>query len=196
MRLQSMLQTTAVLGVAVVAGLLAVTGTWALWSSSAPSAAGAVQAADFHLELDGKSTTSGTIPLTPPGEPLTPNQPVYSSFSITNATNASGDFRVRVQLGTPVVRSDDTGQEALAEHVIVKTIVMPASGHCAATPYGDEPATTVVDKNHSTWFCVQHSLPADAPAGLSNSQATVDLSVTATQIPPASTSGARHDHTS
>ncbi|MEV4901936.1 hypothetical protein AB0K08_11400 [Citricoccus sp. NPDC055426] len=185
MRFKTMLQTTAVLGLAVVAGLLGVTGTWALWSTSASAGAGTVQAADFQLELDGKAASSGTIALTPPGGQLMPDQPIYSSFSVTNSTNASGDFRVQVTLGTPVVRPVG-GNAALADHLVVETTAAPASESCGTADYGNKPATAAVDKNRSARFCVRFTLPADAPPELSDASATADIPVTATQIPPTS----------
>lgn len=176
MRIKTMLQTTAVLGLAVVAGLLGVSGTWALWNVSVPASAGTIQSASSQMKLAASSAE--TVRLNHSVGKLTPDNPVFTSFTVTNETNASGDFRLEAVPQTLEVESDNT---ELAEHLIVDYASLPNSDTCGAATYED-PESAVVNKDASIKMCVRMSLPETAPSSLSGSAATVTTQVTATQI--------------
>lgn len=178
------LRMAAVIGTAVVAGLLAVQGTWALWDAAAASGARSVQAADFRVELNGSPMTAGgvsaTVALQNPAMALTPTNPVYAAVTLTNATNAGGPFRILAAAGTPSATSSTPG---LAATISVQTAPAPAAGGCLAATYSATPASTVVAKGGSVTLCLRASLPADAPSMLGGSAVAIAVPITATQLP-------------
>lgn len=183
MRIKTMVQTAAVIGLAVVAGLLGVGGTWALWNASAPAQMGTVQAADFQVTVNGsplaaQGVSANAKPETQ-GAALTPKTPVYSIIAITNATDASGPFSLRTVLGQPKA----TGTAAaLASSLSIQTASMPASNRCADATYTGTPAATTITKGATARLCLRMSLPHNAPDTLAQATATVTVPVTATQI--------------
>lgn len=184
MRTRNWLLTAVVIGLAVVAGLAGVGGTWALWNAAAPSGTGAVQAADFRVTLNGSPMTvngsSATVALQDPTTPLTPKSPVYAKVTVSNATDAGGAFTIRATMGQPVVSTATVS--GLATAMVIRTAAAPTSGDCAAAGYTSAPAEATIAKEGSAAFCVQVSLPQNAPDTLVNSSATVTVPVTATQI--------------
>ncbi|GAA1672287.1 hypothetical protein GCM10010977_17560 [Citricoccus zhacaiensis] len=185
MRIKTMMRTAGVISLAVVAGLLGVGGTWALWNVAVPAEMGTVQAADFRVELNGSPMTvngmAATVALEKPGTALTPKTPVYSIITVKNAANAGGRFSIRATMGTPTAQSSDPILAAnLKGHVL--TAQMPGSTTCADATYTAQPATATIAKGATARYCVKMSLPADTPAMLTPSTATVTIPVTATQI--------------
>lgn len=182
-RAKSVFITAAVIGLAVVVGLLGVGGTWALWSAAAPANAGVVQAADFRVEINGTlMTTSNGVAATvsvPPQGGLVPGKPMYAMVTITNATNAGAPFTVRAAFGTPAIGQASIPQ--LAQNLTVRLAVAPASGDCAAASYTNNRVAVDVPKATSAKVCVQTSLPAAVPLELQNQSATISIPVTATQ---------------
>jgi hypothetical protein len=184
MRPRNWLLTAAVICAAVVAGLLTVGGTWALWNALAPSGAGTVQSADFRVELNGSPMVvdgvSTTVALQNPSTALTPDNPVYATVKVANATNAGGPFTLNAALGTPTVTHASVA--ALASTLTVQTARMPASGQCSGATYTSTPASASIAKDASATFCLRMSLPSTAPESLTQATATVTVPVTATQI--------------
>lgn len=184
MRLKIMMQTTAVIGLAAVAGLLGAGGTWALWNASAPAQMGTIQAADFQVTVNGSPLVAQGVTATAkpetPGGALTPRTPAYSIIAITNATDASGPFSLRTVLGQPRTTNTST---ALASSLSIRTASMPASNRCADATYTGTPAATTITKGATTRLCLRMSLPDNAPDTLTQDTATVSVPLTATQIP-------------
>lgn len=183
MRLKTTLQAAVVLALAVVVGLVGVGGTWALWNASTAGHLGTVQAADVQLRLNGTSASSGLVTVGSPAESLTPGRAVHTSFTVTNATDATGDFRVSARLGTPVVTGADGTATPLSRNLTVQTTAKPAQGDCSGAVYGAA-SRAVVGKNATVTFCVRFTLADGAPATAANSTARVIIPVTATQIQP------------
>ncbi|MEW1979585.1 SipW-dependent-type signal peptide-containing protein [Citricoccus sp. NPDC079358] len=183
MRIKTMVQTAAVISLAVVAGLLGVGGTWALWNASAPAQMGTVQAADFSVTVNGSPLASQGVTATArpetSGAALTPKTPVYSIIAITNATNASGPFSLRTVLGQPTTSNTPA---ALASNLTIQTASMPASNKCADASYTSTPTATTITKGATASLCLRMSLPQNAPGTLTQTTATVAVPVTATQI--------------
>lgn len=179
MRIKAMLQTAAVLGLAVVAGLVGVSGTWALWSSSAAADAGTVQAANLVVDVNGDRMftdgTSATVTLADPGRALTPNTPVELTVTLANQSDAGAGLDLRATLGTATIESDNA---ALPAAIAVQSAV----GSCdAATEFGPT-ATAAIGQGAAQDFCVRLSLPTSAPATLAQSEATVAIPVDVVQI--------------
>ncbi|QCU76996.1 hypothetical protein E7744_01220 [Citricoccus sp. SGAir0253] len=185
MRITSTLRAAALLGLAVLAGLLGVGGTWALWNDTAASDAGAVQAADFRVELNGSLLTAdgATVSATPedPGAALTPDTPVYATVTVANGLDAGTPTALQATLGAPTVSRASV--PALGTALTVGAAVAPASGGCAAATYTQDGASAPVAQGASTRFCLRMTLPPDASPALSGATATVTVPVTATQLP-------------
>ena len=184
MRVKTVLRTTAVLGLAALAGLLGASGTWALWSTSTPTQAATIQSADWAVEVNGAAWASGVIATAEPeagGAPLTPATPVYSALTITNVTDASGPFDLRVVVGTvPTNQATST----LAAQVMVRVAANPRRDECSALQYVEGDISRDITKNQPADFCLEFSLPHDAPVSLANTTDQVIVPVSATQIPP------------
>jgi predicted ribosomally synthesized peptide with SipW-like signal peptide len=186
MRSRNWLPTAAVICVAVVAGLLGVGGTWALWNTVAPSNSGTVQAADFRVDLNGSPmVTNGVSATVAPQFPagntaITPEKPLYATVRVANTTNAGGPFTITAALGTPTVTS--ASPTGLAAALTVQSAPMPASGECSGATYTSAPASAAVAKNASATFCLRLSLPSTASEALMQATATVTVPVTATQV--------------
>lgn len=187
MRISSMLQSATILGLAVVAGLMGVSGTWALWNATAPADAGSVQSANFVVTVNGAdmilNDTVTTVALENPSAALTPDTPVYASLKLTNSTDASSEFTIRSTVGTPQIASKNA---ELSSSLVVRSAVMPAAGDCSSAVYptGASPGTTSAEvaKGESQRFCLRMSLPAKAPESLIKSAATVTVPVHVEQI--------------
>lgn len=175
MSMKGTLQFSGVLLLAVLAGLLGVQGTWALWSAQVPVNAGMVQAADFRVELNGTPmVTNGVeanVALTNPTQRLSPTAPVYAEVTIANVTNASAPFTIEATLGTGNVSSAGLIVESAAA----------GSASCAAVSY-TATSSAQIGKAGSTKFCVRISIPAGAGAELENTTAIVTIPVNAAQI--------------
>jgi predicted ribosomally synthesized peptide with SipW-like signal peptide len=187
MRTKNMLLTAAVIGLAVVAGLLGVGGTWALWNASVQSDPGTVQAANFDIKVNGKSIpTDGSnvsLALEDQTTRLSPTQNVYAAVTVTNATNASGPFNVRADLGAPVPAS---GTEADMTSYLILTTAPLATGKCSAVPsvsYTTAAKSAQISKDRSASYCVQVALKPDAPSSLGGRTVTVVLDLSISQLP-------------
>ncbi|WP_313816477.1 hypothetical protein [Citricoccus sp.] len=182
MRVKTLLQSAAVIALALVAGLCGVGGTWALWNTTAPTNSGTVQSADFRVELNGTPMTvngvAATVALEDPGTALTPTTPAYSVVTVKNATNASAPFSIRVAAGQPHVTSANA---ALPASVTVRSALMPASQRCGDAVYASAPATTTITQGATEQICLRMTLPENAPETLARATATVTVPVTATQ---------------
>lgn len=183
MNIKGMLRMAAVVGVAVLAGLIGVQGTWALWSSTVQVEPQRIQAADFRVELNGSPMTvngvAATVTLPNPSVPLTPTTPIHAAVSVRNATNAGGTFKVLAATG-PAVISNAT-IPALTTSLTVQTAPAPASGDCAAATFGATRASVSIAKGAAAVICVRVSLPANAPETLRGATATITVPVTVSQ---------------
>ncbi|GAA1131796.1 hypothetical protein [Citricoccus alkalitolerans] len=182
MRIKTLLQSAAVIALALVAGLCGVGGTWALWNTAAPANSGTVQSADFRVEINGTpmivNGVAATVALEDPGTALTPTAPAYSVVTVKNATNASAPFSVSVAAGQPHVTSPNA---ALPASVTVWSSLMPESQRCADAAYASAPATTTITQGTTAQICLRMTLPENAPETLSHATATVTVPITATQ---------------
>jgi predicted ribosomally synthesized peptide with SipW-like signal peptide len=181
MRTKSILLTTAVIGLAVVAGLLGVGGTWALWNSSVQSTAGTVQAANFDIRLNGApmGATATAVPEVP-GALLKPGTPVYAIVKIDNASNAGTPMSVAAVMEPPKVVNPSV--PGLGTKLRVHAGVQP-SGGCADADYRDSgtSVSTTIDQGKADRFCLRMTLPANVSPSLINETATITTTVTVIQ---------------
>ncbi|NUL46985.1 hypothetical protein F7P69_17520 [Cellulosimicrobium funkei] len=178
MRIKTMLQTTAVLGLAVVAGLLGVGGTWALWNVSAAADAGTVQSANLVVDVNTSSMltdgTSTTVALEEPTAQLTPDQPVYATLKLTNNSTATSGLTLRSTLRSDRATSDNV---ELSKALTVQS----AAGKCADATF-QATSSAVVAQGDSRTFCLRMSLSANTPGSLSGQSATVTIPVHVEQV--------------
>lgn len=185
MRATTALKSTAVVCGAVVAGLLATGGTWALWNTSVTTAAGTVQAADFRITLTGTDSspmtlpdgTAATVSMKGGQTELVPDTSVYAEVTIANDTNAGGPFDVQASLGTPSLKGTP---ESLSPWLSTSTAPAPRSGTCSAADYTRD-ATATISKGDSAKLCLQVTLDADAPETATRQTATMKIPVKAKQ---------------
>jgi hypothetical protein len=184
MRFTAQLKAAALIGLAVMVGLLGVGGTWALWNAAIPSAAGTVQAADFDIRLNGDSTATTITAIPESGALLTPSTPVYARVDVQNASNAGAPMTVAAVMSPPQVLNPST--PTLGSTLSVRAAPAPTSGSCAGAQYtqSNTSATITIDQTKTGRFCLRMALPAGvAPTGLTSATAKIATTVTITQQP-------------
>jgi hypothetical protein len=195
MRITRSLKAAALIAAAVVLGLFAVEGTFALWNASAVAAPGTVSAASFDVALtavnSGTTTnmtlangTPANLALSPAGT-LGPGTSVSGGVVVTNNTNAGGQFNTAVTVGQPTVAN--TGGGTLASYIIVSAKTAASSTECSSsTGYAQIGAggldSPTVGKGGSTIFCFQVSLASGAPSTVKGQAVTISLPLTARQL--------------
>ena len=178
MSIKNTLRMAGVMCAAVVAGLLAVQGTWALWNVQTAAGAQSVQAADFQINLNGRRTiVAGEAVSLSLGDvgALVPGASVHAPVNVTVPTNASAAFDVTATLGTPAVSS--TSVAALTANLRFETAVAPASGRCAEVTSWYPTASAPIGKGGAAAFCVRITLASAAPASVRGASATISVPV-------------------
>ncbi|WP_066293677.1 hypothetical protein [Arthrobacter sp. B6] len=195
MRIPRMLRAGALIAAAVVLGLLAVQGTYALWNAGTATAPGTVSAASFDVSLkaspSGQATnmslpggTSATINL---GQitSLAPGTPVYASLVVGNNSDAGGTFSTSITAGQATVTN--VGLGVLAQYVTVSAKFGSAVAECYSTA-GYAPLTAAgltsaaVPKATSTVLCFQVSLSSSTSMLLKGQAVNISLTLTARQL--------------
>lgn len=195
MRIPWMLRAGALIAAAVILGLLAVQGTYALWNAGTSVAPGTVSSASFDVSLtaspSGQATnmslpggTSATINLGS-ATTLAPGTPVYATIVAGNNSNAGGTFSTSITVGHATVTN--VGLGSLAEYVTVSAKFASAVADCnAATGYTALTAagltSAAVPKATSTVLCFQVSLSSSTPIGLKGNAVNISLPLTARQL--------------
>lgn len=190
MRTKNMLLTAAVIGLAVVAGLLGAGSTWAVWNASAESTPGTIQAANFDITVNRQSIptdgASVSIDLEDPSARLSPTTKVYAAVTVTNATNASGPFTVRADLGVP--RPAGNTPADIQQYLSLATAPL-SSGTCSAVPAASYTATArsmQLEKSASSTYCLEVALQPNAPSTLGGTTVNVVLPLSVSQLPAGS----------
>lgn len=195
MRIPRMLGAGALIAAAVVLGLLAVQGTYALWNAGTSAAPGTVSSASFDVALtaspSGQATnmslpggTSATINL---GQPTTlaPGTPVYASLVVGNNSNAGGTFSTSITAGQAAV--SNVGYGILAQYVTVSAKFASAVAECySAAGYAELTAagltSAAVPKAASTVLCFQVSLSSSTSMLLKGQAVNISLPLAAHQL--------------
>jgi predicted ribosomally synthesized peptide with SipW-like signal peptide len=195
MRIPRMLRAGALIAAAVVLGLLAVQGTYALWNASTSAAPGTVTSASFDVSLtaspSGQATnmslpggTSATVSLGSVAS-LAPGTPVYASLVVGNNSNAGGTFSTSITAGQATVTNAGLG--ILAQYVTVSAKFASAIAECnTATGYTPLTAagltSAAVPKAASTVLCFQVSLSSSTSMLLKGQAVNISLPLTARQL--------------
>jgi hypothetical protein len=191
------LRAAALVAVAVLLGLLAVQGSYALWNAMVSTAPGAVSAASFTVNLTGSpsgQTTpmtlaggqSASLALTAQNAVLSPGTATYANVLVGNASDAGGAFSISVTAENATVAN--TGGGSLAQYVTVNAKTATTTADCAiATGYNTSLATTgltsaAVPKGGSTVMCFEVKLSTNAPAAVKGQAANITVSLTARQL--------------
>jgi predicted ribosomally synthesized peptide with SipW-like signal peptide len=195
MRINRRLQAAVLAAAAVVLGLLAVQGTYALWSASAVASPGTVSSASFDTALTAVNTgqttamtlpdgTAATLTLSPAGT-LGPGTAVYGGLVVTNTTTAGGQFNTAITASQPSIANVNGG--TLAGYVTVNAKTATSSAECS-TATGFAPvgtgglASPTVAKGGTTVFCFQVSLSSSAPSTVKGQAVNISLQLTARQL--------------
>ena len=195
MRIPRMLRAGALIAAAVILGLLAVQGTYALWNASTSASPGTVSSASFDVSLtatpSGQATNmslpggaSATINLGQPTS-LAPGTPVYASLVVGNNSNAGGTFSTSVTAGQAAV--SNVGYGILAQYVTVSAKFASAVAECySAAGYAQLTAagltSAAVPKAASTVLCIQVSLSSSTSMLLKGQAVNISLPLTARQL--------------
>jgi predicted ribosomally synthesized peptide with SipW-like signal peptide len=190
-----MLRAGALIAAAVILGLLAVQGSYALWNASITTTPGSISAASFDVALtaspSGQATnmslpggTSATINLGQPTS-LAPGTPVYASLVVGNNSNAGGTFSTSITAGQPTVTN--VGLGSLAQYVTVSAKFASAVAECySATGYTALTAAGLtsgaVAKAASSVLCFQVSLSSSTSMLLKGQAVNISLTLTARQL--------------
>lgn len=195
MRIPRMLRAGALIAAAVVLGLLAVQGTYALWNAGTSTAPGTVTSASFDVSLTASPSGQATNMSLPGGTSATinvgqvtslaPGTPVYASLVIGNNSNAGGTFSTSITAGQPAVTN--VGLGTLAQYVTVSAKFASAVAECnTATGYAPlTPAgltSAAVAKAASTVLCFQVSLSSSTSVLLKGQAVNISLPLTARQL--------------
>jgi hypothetical protein len=195
MRIPRILRASALIAAAVVLGLLAVQGTYALWSAGTSAAPGTISSASFDVSLIA-SPSGNTTNMTLPGgasatinlgsaTSLAPGTPVYASLVVGNNSNAGGTFSTSITAGQATVTN--VGLGALAQYVTVSAKFASAVAECSiATGYAQLTAagltSAAVPKTASTVLCFQVSLSSSTSILLKGQAVNISLPLTARQL--------------
>ena len=195
MRIPRMLRAGALIAAAVVLGLLAVQGTFALWNDGTSAAPGTVTSASFDVSLtaspSGQATnmslpggTSATINLGS-ATTLAPGTPVYAGLVTSNNSNAGGTFSTTITAGQATVTN--VGLGILAQYVTVSAKFASAVAECySATGYAALTAagltSAAVPKSTSTVMCFQVSLSSSTSMLLKGQAVNISIPLTARQL--------------
>ena len=196
MRIPRSIKTAGMMLAAVLLGLMAVQGSYALWAEAATGTPGTVQSAAFTVNLS--STPSGrTVPMTIDGQPATlaltttdaPLQDlarggsVYTSLAIANASDAGGDFDISITATEASLVNLDGG--ALAGYLGISA-TRAASPAACTTAIGYQNlssgfTTSVIAKGGSTVMCFKVTLDAAAPASIEGNSVAITIPLQARQ---------------
>ena len=196
MRSSQMMKAAGLVLAAVLLGLLAVQGSYALWNKAVSANAGTIQAADFRVSLTDTQTTNTTNMTLPDGSAASlaltttpagvviPGQSTYAGVQIGNVTNAGGAFTIQAAIGS-IPGKTDTGN-GLAGYMTVKAVAATSLAQCASDALytsalpTDLPSMTIA-KNATGVFCFKVSLSAATPAGMAGTTAGVSIPIVVTQ---------------
>jgi predicted ribosomally synthesized peptide with SipW-like signal peptide len=183
------LKSAAVLLGAVIAALMCVSGTLALWSATAESEAGTITAADFSVTLvgaNGKGAqmtlpngTSASVEMAAGDRTLTPGKSVHAAVEVKNTTMIGRDFTIRASIGQPAVSGDSP---QLREALSLTTAQAADRGSCPSAKYSSAPSSADIAEGESAVFCVRITLAEDAPISIAEQTATITLPITADQL--------------
>lgn len=187
------LRAAALVAAAVLLGLLTVQGSYALWSAAASAAPGTVTSASFDVNLSGPSTPSTNMTLAGgqsaivsvnPSGALTPGSAVYSNVSMTNNSDAGGQFNLSVTTG-PAAKSNVAPGD-LAQYLTVSAKFAASASACGTTAYTNIAAAglapVAVAKLANTTLCFEVRLASNAPATVKGQSVTITIPLTATQL--------------
>lgn len=178
MRTKNMLLTSAVIGLAVVAGLLGVGGTWALWNASVESNPGAVQAANFDIKVDQSIPANGanvSIALEESAAVLTPHSSVYAVVTVANESNASSPFAVRATFGNP-----SATPASLGEHLTLQVAAQSAAT-CAKSAFPGQQLAPIQNDKPAT-YCLKIGLSPSVPPSAMGKNTTIQIPLTVSQM--------------
>jgi len=195
MRIPRMLGAGALIAAAVVLGLLAVQGSYALWNAGTSAAPGSLTSASFDVSLTASPSGQATDMSLPGGvsatvnvgslTSLAPGSPVYASLVVANNSNAGGTFNTSISAGQAAV--SNVGLGVLAQYVTVSAKFASAvpecyspAGYAALTAAGLTSAA--VPKATSTVLCFQVSLSSSASMLLKGQAVNISLPLTARQL--------------
>ncbi|MFE4542241.1 hypothetical protein [Arthrobacter sp. NPDC056727] len=187
----------ALIAAAVLLGLLAVQGSYALWNAAVSSSPGSVSAASFTVNLTGTSTGQSTsmtlaggqsavLALTGGATVLTPGTSAYAGVLVGNASDAGGPFSISLTAAGASIANVGTG--SLAAYLSVNAKTAATTTDCAVpTGYSTSVLTSslttaAVPKGGSTVICFQVSLSPSAPAAVKGQSVNITVPVTAQQL--------------
>ncbi|MFJ5958115.1 hypothetical protein ACIQC5_19425 [Paenarthrobacter sp. NPDC092416] len=197
MRIPRSIKTAGLMVAAVLLGLMAVQGTYALWSATAIAQPGTVQASAFTVNLTGSPSTT-TVPMTVNGQAttlaLTTAQApladlvrggsVFTSISIGNASDAGGAFDITVTATAPTLSDVAGGSLASYLSVSVGSAASPATcgsstGYQPLTAAGFE--SSIIAKGGTGVLCFKVTLDPAAPASVEGHSVTITIPLHARQ---------------
>ncbi|MFP3461350.1 SipW-dependent-type signal peptide-containing protein [Arthrobacter globiformis] len=198
MRVPRALRAAALIAAAVLLGLLAVQGTYALWNAATSAPPGTVQAASFTVNLTGSPSGVSTpmtqangqaasLSLNSAAASLTPGTSAYASATVTNASDAGGAFSITVTADNANVAN--VGAGTLAAYLTVNAKIGATTADCSVTSGYNTTLTATtgltsaaVPKGGSTVLCFQVTLAANAPATVKGQSVNITVPLTARQL--------------
>lgn len=199
MRIPRSFRAAALIAAAALLGLLAVQGTYALWSSTAVATPGTVTGADFTVYLLGSPSSQttamtladgqpGTLALTTSAAPaadLLPGTSIYTAVSASNDSNAGGTFSVTLTAGPAALAN--TGGGALAQYLTVSAATSANATNCSHASGYQALATTTftsapIAKGASAVMCFKVQLSSSAPSSVKGQTVNISVPLTANQV--------------
>ena len=167
---------------AVVLGLMAVQGTYALWNAAVPSKAGSVQSANFSILVNNAEMTSTPVALNI-GE-LTRGSAAYTSLTVTNNVNATSALRVQPSLAGLIPTNNFGG------NLTVKTVLAAVGAQCGAIPaatYDAAPRIPVMPAlaiGFTQNVCFKVELKTGTPPAMLGTPIDIPITLNVAQIAP------------
>lgn len=196
MHIPRSLRAAALIAAAVLLGLLAVQGSYALWNRMVSTAPGTITSASFTVNLTGApsgQTTpmtmadgqSASLALTTQNAVLSPGTATYANTVVANASDAGGVFSIAVTAASPTVTNVGTG--SLAQYVTVNAKSAPTVADCAVTTNylalsGAGVTSAAVPKGGSTVMCFEVKLSTSATTAVKGQSVTISIPLSARQL--------------
>ncbi len=175
LRLNNLVASTLITGLAVLLGLGGAGGTYALINSTSTASGGTIQAGTMILQINNSSSAALG------NSPVTPNSPATKAFSVTNTSSVGADITGSVTttetatlLGYATARITPVANQASCSAGLSGT-QGALSGYKTSTSFSSLAA------GETRWFCLELGLKAGTSGSVSGQTLNFTLTIDGAQ---------------